>query len=227
MEVYFYGTYERSAAGFTLMKYEAGRLIPISWEESALLPPEVDSFFSYDCFRILWQEIVSDKKKGMLLFPKPDHALLGIRNLQGLVSGREAYVNVVFWAALSEETILRKMLLWMLDDYRGFMTGLLGCLSVEAEGYQMNQEAYDTWLQCVSERTEEDWKDETEEKRIRVRKLTDRQFRPITERDLLRFGLCTSTWKEVQNYRFQEKIWKIPPISVFEGECFSAIFLAD
>lgn len=227
MEIYIYGTYQRSAMGFTPMKYEAGRLAAIPPGGSAQLPPEVDAFFSYDCFRVLWQEIISGGSHGKLLFPNPDHALLGIRNLHGQVSGREAYINVVFWTDISEEGLLRKLLLWMLDDYREFMSGLIECLYLEEEGYQMRGETYDAWLQRAGKRRESISGEEMSEEQRRVRRLVHRQRRPVTERDLLRFALCTSTWQEVQNFRYQEAIWKIPPRSVFEGQYFAPIFGTD
>ncbi len=210
MKVYFYCSYEHSVKGF----------FPLCVTEDGVTPCEGDvdkdvwDFFSYDRFKVLWREF--PEKKGVKLFPEPEKSIFGIRGLNGNISGRSGVVNMAIAADQDELGSMEKIALSILDCYEEFTKMIFSFVSIGGEaGYDVDKERLFGYLKELKVSKETKSGKSKDKKAKLVRKLMDRQG-IVTERDLLRFGVCTDLWKTISPHFGGKLLWGRCPWNVLD-----------
>ena len=201
MDVYFYCTYAHSRAGFVLTRLEHDGLTP----QVASVPEVIRDLFSHDRFMVLWREFAP----GL-----PEAAMLGLRGLRGrMADGRTAVVNLALLAPEPEQDRIEAAALDVLADWNAFQERIMGWLHLGGEaGYSLDAHAFLTWL-------------DSRPSASFLRRCCGLFSRPArllfatstgrprkTERERLRFAVCTCAWKQARLFLGLSGNWaKMPP----------------
>lgn len=209
MKLYLYCSYANSRRGFVLAELQEKELAPVSLSGSED-PGEqiVDRFFTYDAFRILWQEF--PKSSGIPVFPQSGGGMFGIRGLRGTISDRAGVVNFALLADKEERERLEGLALGILSDPEGFALSLCGCLSIggpcgyQAEGARLWELLDSIHPEAVPERLQA-YRDG----------LGQRMY---TVREMLRLAVYVGSWEQAAQYLYPQWIWKARPKQAFSQE---------
>ena len=145
MEVFFYCSYEHSQKGFFMTRLVNGQLQPVE-----TVPENVEAFFSYDRFQVLWYDFC-DEEVQTLWRPQPRGMFFGLRNLRGeMADGRRCTANLLLIADADEMTDLRRLALTILGDYPTFERQFTSWLRVGGHSYELNTQAFCTWMEECS-----------------------------------------------------------------------------
>lgn len=206
MKLYLYCSYANSKRGFVLTVLQETELAPVILSGSED-PGEqmVDRFFTYDAFRILWQEF--PKNNSLPVFPQSGGGMFGIRGLHGTISDRAGVVNFALLADQGEQERLEALALGILADPEGFALALCGCLSIggpcgyHAEGPRLWELLDSIQPEAVPERL------------LAYRNgLGQRMY---TVREMLRLAVYVGSWEQAAQYLYPHWIWKARPKQAF------------
>lgn len=183
MEIIFYCSYTNSEKGFRMTRLGRGKLeicsLIGSKDRGELL---ADRFFSFDRFRILWQEIMSSIPGEA---PVYTGGMFGIRDLKGSISDRSGVMNFAIIANDGRELgALQRVATAILADIEKFRLTVFSMMSIGGEaGYSIDAAAFMNFLKYLeSEAPKEPPFFYTVNKN--------------TVTDLLRFAVCRSPWNE-------------------------------
>lgn len=221
MEVYFYCSYEHSQKGFTLTRLEGNALVPVAFHD---LPKIAENFFSIDQFLVLWRDLCAEDAKW--INPEVSGGFFGLRGLRGNMSdGRESSVNLAFYADREELPLLRKTALTILGDFDAFRAMVFAWLSVGGPcSYQLDCSALHAWLSHCGEITKLQRLVAETDAAVQLLPWMQRQQPPVTERELLRLGVCTCDWKEIGKTMGHKWVWIAKPRNVLTTSEFDAAF---
>lgn len=211
MDVYFYCNYTNSQRGFFLTKICNGKLEPVSLYESKnkgeLL---VDRFFSYDNFHLLWMELPED---GTSFFnPEINCSFLGIRSLNGEISGRNGYLDLAFLANKNETDDMEYLVRGILSGTETFKRNVFECLSVGGKnGYELNTEKFSELLDKTANSIEHNLPFSFIKKNR-------------TQRNMLKFGVLSGSWEEASCTLGPSLLWKLRPKEVIDIQQFKKLF---
>ncbi|MDO5131890.1 MAG: hypothetical protein Q4D81_02775 [Eubacteriales bacterium] len=137
MVIYFYCSYAHSRKGFTLTRLKrraAAGTSAIETVPGEEMPGFVNSFFSFDGFRLLYM-LFQEEDPDLEMAGK---SVLGVRNLRGSMrDGRNAYANILFVAETAEAEVLKNAALDIIGNWNRFREDFIRILSpVSAEGRQ-------------------------------------------------------------------------------------------
>ena len=138
METYFYCSFEHSQTGFFHTRLENDGLVPVENGHDGL-PEALGRFFSYGQFLVLWRDLSLPVSKPWQQ-PQVTASLFGLRELKGsFADGRSGTVNLAFYAAPEEATLLRRVALSVLGSFDEFAQMLFSWLQVGGPcGYQLD-----------------------------------------------------------------------------------------
>lgn len=213
MELFLYCSYTHSRRGFVLTRLKGNELVPASLIDAQGGGEKIlERFFSYDVFRILWQEF-SDYSRIPLL-PGTGGAIFGIRGLKGKISDREGVINFAILANKNEIQQLEKMAAGILSDPDGFGLALSRCLFVGGIcGYQADIGRLRELLQSIRrEDVPEAFQSAWENKGI-----------AYSVRNQLRFAVYVGTWEQVVTYMQPQWLWKSCPKQAYDQEKFAKL----
>lgn len=224
MKLYFLCSYELFRKGFYLTRMEGEQLVSADGEGKEAPPDCIRNFFSYDRFKILWRDYCDDEKESLVL-PSPEYSMLGVRNLEGTMSGRKAYVNLALLAEREEFDALRDIALEILGDFDSFSQRIFQCLKVGGEcGYDLNSEEMRIWRKQCREGSVKVCVPEEDPAGNLLRMLQDRERKQKTQRDLLHFAVCTTEWKAAIPSMGPKWVWLLQPRRVLDEEQFREMF---
>ena len=217
MEIYLYCTYEHSTRGFCATALTpAGLSLPC-------LPEEINTFFFYDRFSLLWKE---DRAKDSTPFhPLSDGGFFGMRGVTGEnLQGRRFVVNFALKAAEEELSRLRRIALSILADVSSFSSTLINFFSVGGPySYTVNVPAFfalfNGYAECSSFRLLK--------KDPRLDKLLPHLLRtedPKTERDLLRLAVRTDDRDAIAGLFGGGILWKLKHPCILTPERYREVF---
>lgn len=226
MDIYFYSSYEGSSSGFVLQKYNRVRLILPEEGADSLPFREVCNFFAYDVFQILWKDFTEGERRGLSL--TTSGSILGIRGLKGKISNREAVINLAFTAEKEETAQVFGILQNFLWDFKGYTRALFACMKLgEAGECQIEQEAFDVWISHSCSNVEQ--LAGKFQKAGFLPGFMNRMAEPhrviLTEKELIRFAVCVSDWKNAKQYLGSGWFWRFPPEGALDSDRFEELFL--
>ncbi len=223
MDIYFYCTYEHSASGFFPALLTETGLMPADGSQGVTLPQPVWEFFSFDRFKILWREYPEDDS--IRFFPAPAYGMFGIRRIEGNFGDRHGVVNIVVTADREELQELEDMAVAVINDFTGFSSMLLGCMSIGGScGYSIDAAWFSDCMRRVC--TEIDYKEMSAYKGGKMLlNILKRDNGILTQRDLLRFAVSSEPWKNIRQYMGNALIWKKRPKNVITLEEFEKKFV--
>lgn len=218
MELYLYCSYTHSKRGFVLTKLSEDGLIPVSLCNAHDRGIQIlEKFFSYDAFRILWQEFPDGGN--VPIFPGTGGAIFGIRGLKGKFSDRDGVINFAFLARKEELKRLYELAGGILADPDGFALSLSSCLSVGgACGYQADVERVRELLACIHA-------DKLPEAMAQI--LDGKNNRVYSIREQLRFAVYIGTWEQAAQHMHPHWIWKSCPKQAMSQEAFAQLLGRD
>ena len=216
MDVFLYSTYAHSRAGFVLTRLKNGALV----SPTNPAPGVVRDFFSYGRYMVLWREFPMGQ-------PEAPAAMLGLQGLRGnMRDGRSASVNLALLAGASEQRLLTSAALDVLGNWNAFQSKIIGWLSVGgAAGYSLDAGAFLAWL--------ENCPPPSALKRCcglfsypaRLLSAASADKPRKTERERLRFAVCTCVWEQArQSLGFSED-WNKRPHQVVTASFFQENFV--
>lgn len=219
MKVYFYCSYEHSKRGFFPVVAELAdrddcRIFAADGIHGEEMPVEVNDFFSYDRFRILWRDY-GGKEDGIFR-PSPEKTLFGIRDLTGKVSDRSVIINLAFFSEMPDKEgviTVKDAVYAVMNAYSEFVKKIFEWFTIGGEhGYEIDCSGMYEWL-LKKKKTVEKKKDE--------RKLADyTEGITWTERNLLHFAVIKTGWQEIASCMGNKLLWKVKPARVIEEEEF-------
>ena len=211
MEIYFYCNYTNSGPGFCLKRLEGDGAVPVTLSDTAGKQEKLtDSFFSFDRFRVLWQEIAADE--GKIFSPEPEMSFFGIRGIHGEISGVSGVVNFAMIADEDELDYMESLATGILSDIGGFCRGVFPFITADRnEGYRVDAPAFMEYLSVFAQ------------------KSADREI-PFyigkgmsTAKDLLRFGVYTGSADEAVSDMGPFWLWLKKPKQLISEEQFKSI----
>lgn len=210
MKIYLYCSYTHSKRGFVLSQLIGNELAAVSLS-SAEDPGEilVNHFFTYDAFRVLWQEY--PEAKCLPILPKAGGAMFGIRGMQGPLEDRTAIVNFAILADKEEMESLNRIAAGILEAPEDFTLGICRCLSIGGPcGYKADGEALKELLKDVQEN--------------HTHRRGDFKI-PITRsvRDMLKLAVYIGSWEQAAEYLCPRWIWKFCPKQALSQEEFAQL----
>ena len=220
MDIYLYCSYENSSRGFYLTRLEGNILVAENLADSEDRCGQlVDRFFTYDDFRILWQEI--PKSNTHPFFPAAECGMFGIRGLQGYISERRAVGNLAIAAGADELPMLGNIAAGIITNTDAFGPAFFNCLSVGGPcGYSADAEALRTLIGDLG-------RNAPDEKNIpyAMRELLRRsdKSRLLSDRGLLRFAVYVATWEQAAERLKPRWLWKTRPARAFSITEFEEI----
>ena len=211
MKLYLYCSYTHSKRGFVLSEVSGDELIPVSLMGAQDRGKKIlENFFTYDTFRILWQEF--SQHNSIPLFPGSDGAVFGMRGLIGKISDRDGVINFAVLADKGEVKSLWKLAAGILADPEGFVQSLSSCLSIGGNcGYQADAGRIWALLKCI----------QTEHLPAVLQHLPNPRSKPYSVRDQLRLAVYIGNWEQASEYMIPHWIWKSCPKQAICHETFA------
>lgn len=210
MKIYLYCSYTHSKRGFVLSQLIGNDLAAVSLS-AAEDPGEilVNHFFTYDTFRVLWQEY--PEEKSLPILPKTGGAMFGIRGLQGPLEDRTAIVNFAILADKEETESLDRIAAGILRNPEDFALGICRCLSIGGPcGYQADGEALKELLKVI----QENHTHRQEDAKIPIARSV---------RDMLKLAVYIGSWEQAAENLHPRWIWKICPKQALSQEAFAQL----
>lgn len=208
MKIYLYCSYTHSKRGFVLSQLIENDLVSVSLSTTEN-PGEmlVNHFFTYDAFRVLWQEYPEENSFPIL--PKTGGTMFGIRGLRGPLEDRTGIINFALLADKDEQQALSRIAEGILESPENFALGICQCLSIGGPcGYTADGAAMKALLNALQE-------DHTQS--LRETKI------PIVRsvRDMLKFAVYVGSWEQAAAHLRPRWIWKICPKQALSQEEFA------
>ena len=224
METYFYCSFEHSQTGFFHTRLENDGLVPVENGHDGL-PEALGRFFSYGQFLVLWRDLSLPVSKPWQQ-PQVTASLFGLRELKGsFADGRSGTVNLAFYAAPEEATLLRRVALSVLGSFDEFAQMLFSWLQVGGPcGYQLDGAAFRQWVQECGEHSRLRILAPKDDPAIALLPYLQRTQPPRIERELLRLAVCTSSWKEIAATLGDRANWLVKPRCAFTEDAFEKAF---
>ena len=195
METYFYCSFEHSQTGFFHTRLENDGLVPVENGHDGL-PEALGRFFSYGQFLVLWRDLSLPVSKPWQQ-PQVTASLFGLRELKGsFADGRSGTVNLAFYAAPEEATLLRRVALSVLGSFDEFAQMLF------------------SWRILAPK----------DDPAIALLPYLQRTQPPRIERELLRLAVCTSSWKEIAATLGDRANWLVKPRCALTEDAFEKAF---
>lgn len=222
MEVYFYCSYEHSQKGFFMTQLVNEQLQPVE-----TVPENVEAFFSYDRFQVLWYDFC-DKEVQTLWRPQPCGMFFGLRNLRGeMADGRRCTANMLLIADTEEMTELRRVALTILGDYPAFQRLFTGWLRVGGHSYELNTQAFCTWMEDCTATTHLERYAPARSKASNLLFWMQRTDQPNLETDLLRLAVYTSSWRDLRQVMGSGVAWKLKHPCALSPDEFDVVFIGE
>ena len=224
METYFYCSFEHSQTGFFHTRLENDGLVPVENGHDGL-PEALGRFFSYGQFLVLWRDLSLPVSKPWQQ-PQVTASLFGLRELKGsFADGRSGTVNLAFYAAPEEATLLRRVALSVLGSFDEFAQMLFSWLQVGGPcGYQLDGAAFNGWLgRCAAGSRLRVLSPEGDPAAALLPYLR-RSQPPRLERDLLHLAVCTGSWEQVSATMGDRLNWRWKPRCALSEEQFYQAF---
>lgn len=214
MKLYLYCSYTHSKRGFVLTQLMEDKLVPVSLINTQMAGEQIlEHFFSYDAFRILWQEF-SDNGR-IPLFPGTGGAVFGIRGLNGKISDRDGVINFAVLCDRNETAELCRLAAGVLSDPERFVLSLSSCLSIGGIcGYQADAGRIRELLTST----------QTDHLPAVLRHLPNIRNRAYSVRDQLRFAVYVGTWEQASQHMSPGWIWKACPKQAISQDMFAEYF---
>lgn len=208
MEIYFYCNYTNSGPGFCLKRLEGSGAVPVVLSDEAGRGEKLaDRFFSFDRFRVLWQEIAADGRG--ILNPEPEMSFFGIRGIHGDISDRRGVVNLAIVTNEEELSFQECLAMGILSDIGSFCRGIFPFITVDTEeGYRVDGEGFMSYLSSFAEKGVD-----CESPFYIGRGMS-------TVKDLLRFGVYTGSADEAVSDMGPFWLWFIKPRQLISEEEF-------
>lgn len=161
-----------------------------------------DRFFSYDNFRILWQEFPTNPH--LPIVTGVAGGIFGVRSLRGKIGERDGVVNFALLAEKEETAQLQAAAIKILKNLKGFSAALFAQLTIGGScGYQTEGDGLRRLFEELLVQPEKS----EEEKLLR------------TPRDLLRFAVYIGDWESASDHLNPGWLWKkCPKQAVSETE---------
>lgn len=202
MKLYLYCSYAHSRQGFTLSCLEDGLLVGthLCGSEDAG-EQAVNRFFSFDHFRILWQEFPENPKNPLV--QRSSGGIFGVRGLRGRISGRDGVANFALLAEQDELPLLEAAAQRILGDLEAFSVQLFDAIVIGGDcGYQPNGDTLQKLIDGLHHAP-----GDGPRKRVR------------SARELLRFAVYIGSWKEASSQLTPLWLWKkCPRQAISEAE---------
>ena len=222
MEVFFYCSYEHSQKGFFMTRLVNGQLQPVE-----TVPENVEAFFSYDRFQVLWYDFC-DEEVQTLWRPQPRGMFFGLRNLRGeMADGRRCTANLLLIADADEMTDLRRLALTILGDYPTFERQFTSWLRVGGHSYELNTQAFCTWMEECSGASHLERYAGPGSKASKLLFWMQRTDQPNLETDLLRLAVYTSGWRDLRQVMGSGVAWKLKHPCALSPDEFDAVFIGE
>lgn len=214
MKIYLYCSYTHSKRGFVLSQLAGNELAAVNLSGSGDTGERlVNQFFSYDAFRILWQDYPGEKS--FPVFPRVEGSLFGIRGLRGSLEDRTGVVNFALLADREETEELNAIASGILTNPEAFALEICRCLSIGGPcGYKADGEA----LQALLKNFRGKLKPEGETNFGRL---------VCSVRDLLKFAVYIGSWEQAAEYLYPRWIWKLCPKQAISQEEYAQLLGRD
>lgn len=224
MKLYIYGTYEHSQKGYMLMRVNKEGLEPVAASEDSDALRLAREFFFYDGFRMVWRDVCTSGKRERLALV-PEWTIAAVRGMEGNISGRRGNVNLAAVGEPEESSFFRRMVLGFLGDYDFHVRKVFSSLSI-GEGGVLATDGEKLLKSLMEQSGDEDYGKIKAYKGGQLWEALIRLERTaLTERDLLRFAVCQSQWKEAARELTPGWLWKKEPPGVIGSEVFERLCL--
>lgn len=210
MKLYLYCSYTHSKRGFVMTRLQGEELTPANLSCTQDVGEKiVNSFFTNDVFRILWQEYPGEDSLPVL--PKTEGGMFGICGLRGPIEDRNGSVNFALLADREEVPALNRIAAGVLADPEGFALALCRCLSIGGVcGYRADAKTLRELLTSLHDQNADAEQDEKSQLAYSVR-------------ELLKYAVYVGSWEQASEYLHPRWIWKIRPKQALSQEEFAEL----